>query len=182
MHEKMQNVLRPQFKMSTKGPEINSEGGVHVDLETTGNGQKEPAFDTFCVGGTKEIERSPIFIFLCPPHRRCQMPAPFDDYLSFPQSAAPFPSWLPSWKLCTPPPGCTFSRLEMDILNCGRNILFIVAQKRAETNYSKTVTRTDMVWDPYLENRFRKKNENLDWFERISVKYLATWFRTQLVW
>jgi hypothetical protein len=42
-------VLRPQFKMSTKGPEINSEGGVHVDLETTGNGQKEPAFDTLCV-------------------------------------------------------------------------------------------------------------------------------------
>jgi hypothetical protein len=36
-------------------------------------------------------------------------------------------------------------------------IWFIVAQKRAETNYSKTVTRSDMVWDPYLENRFRKK-------------------------
>jgi hypothetical protein len=53
---------------------------------------------------------------------------------------------------------------------------FIVAQKRAETNYSKTVTRSDMVWDPYLENRFRKKNENLDWFERISIwENLATW-------
>jgi hypothetical protein len=51
---KVCTVLRPQFKMSTKGPEINSEGGVHVDLETTGNGQKEPAFDTFCVGGTKK--------------------------------------------------------------------------------------------------------------------------------
>jgi hypothetical protein len=62
--------------MYTKGPEINSEGGVHVDLETTGNGQKERAFDTFCVGGTKKRERSPISI---------------DDYLSFPQSAALFP-------------------------------------------------------------------------------------------
>jgi hypothetical protein len=39
-------------------------------VETTGNRQMELAFDTFCVG-----ERS---LFLCPPHRRCPMPAPFD--------------------------------------------------------------------------------------------------------
>jgi hypothetical protein len=53
-HHTSWHILRPQFKMSRRGPEINSEGGVHVDLETTGNGQKELAFDTFCVGGTKK--------------------------------------------------------------------------------------------------------------------------------
>jgi hypothetical protein len=50
--------------MSTKGPEINSEVGVHVDLETTGNGQKEPAFETFCVEGTKK-ENVLQFSFFC---------------------------------------------------------------------------------------------------------------------
>jgi hypothetical protein len=47
-------------------------------LETTGNRQIELAFDTFCVGGTKNEKLENVLFFLCPPHRSCQMPAPFD--------------------------------------------------------------------------------------------------------
>jgi hypothetical protein len=40
--------------------------GVHVDSETTGNGQKEPAFDSFCVGGTKKEDVLQFSFFVSP--------------------------------------------------------------------------------------------------------------------
>jgi hypothetical protein len=80
----------------------------------------EPAFDTFFVGGTNKRGRSPISIFYAPNTEVVKCQLHMKIACCFHNLPPQFHLDFQVKKLCTPPRGSTFSRLEMDILNYGR--------------------------------------------------------------